>query len=244
MCLLVSFFPLMQMRSNMNRKVGLGCIFAWMLFGLTGCGGEGSNGASPAGSARTVATATEKGSAGSSVEVAPKVGSGEVIDNLDYLSWKPFKPGTTVVRKKESKNEKGWVKETTTWKLKELTPEKVIIESQITVERPDEPAKVNPPFEIAHSARFTVPKNMKKEQFNKPSLRAVEVGEESITVAGKTYKARLFTWEDQTESGPMPQKLWLSAEVPGRFLKQASAVTKDKTNRIETNEELVEIKLP
>jgi len=228
----------------MNRN-GARCLFLGsMLLAATGCGGEDPR-AAQASLTGTAATASgAKAAPGGTSENEPQAGGGEVLDNLDYQSWKPFKPGTIVVRKKESKNENGWVKETTTLTLKQVTDEKVFIESQITVERPNEPAKVNPPFEISHSARFTVPKNMKKEQFNKPSLRAVEVGEESIKVAGKTYKARLFTWEDQTEAGPMPQKIWLSQEVPGRFLKQASAVTKNKTQRIETNEELVEIKLP
>ncbi len=222
-----------------------GClVLGLMLVGAAGCGGEGPKAAQPFGTKAVASAAGAKAAPGGASEPESPSGAGEVLDNLDYQSWKPFKPGTTVVRKKESKNENGWVKETTTLTLKQVTDDKVFIESQITVERPNEPAKVNPPFEITHSARFTVPKNMKKEQFNKPSLRAVEVGEESVKVAGKTYKARLFTWEDQTEAGPMPQKIWLSQEVPGRFLKQASAVTKNKTQRIETNEELVEIKLP
>lgn len=229
----------------MNAKVALGWILAMALLGASGCGGEGPKPAPSMGGAQAVASAGSGTSVpGGAGENASPAVTAEVLDNLDYQSWKPFKPGTIVVRKKESKNANGWVRETTTLKLTQVTDDKVFIESQITVERPDEPAKVNPPFEIVHAARFTVPKNMKKEQFNKPSLRAVEVGEESIKVCGKTYKARLFTWEDQTEAGPMPQKIWLSQEVPGRFLKQASAVVKNKTQRIETNEELIEIKLP
>lgn len=213
--------------------------FGFAVLFLFGCGSEtktapgGKSAQAEAGP--SVALASGKSSPDS--ETTPP----ETLENLDFLNWKKFKVGTKVVRRKSTQNAQDWVKETQTIRLKEIQQDKVILESQITVERADSSKKVNPPFEIQFYASIVVPKGMNKDQFNKPSLKAAEVGKEKVTILGKEYLAQLWTWEDQTESGPMPQKLWQSDEVPGRFLKQESAV---KRNGISSAEELIEIQIP
>jgi len=213
--------------------------FGFAILFLFGCGSESKTvpGGKSTQKEGNQAVSLASGSTATPSETKPP----ETLENLEYLNWKKFKVGTKIVRRKSTTNAQDWVKETQTIQLKEIQADKVILHSQITVERADSSKKVNPPFEIQFYASIVVPKGMNKDQFNKPSLKAVEVGKEKVSILGKEYLARLFTWEDQTESGPMPQKLWQSDEVPGRFLKQESAV---KRNGISTLEELIEIQIP
>jgi hypothetical protein len=162
------------------------------------------------------------------------------VESADYANWKRFKVNTTVVRKKVSKNAADSVTETRTLRLVELTPAKAVVESQVTVERPGGPPKVNPPVRLDYPAQFRLPPGMTAEQFEKPSLKAKEDGQETLTVGGTEYPTKRFAWEDATEAGPMPNRLWLSDAVPGRFVKQEMRVEKTNTS---TTEVVVEVKL-
>ena len=164
-------------------------------------------------------------------------------DNPDYSNWKRFKVGTKLVRRKISKNPTDQVTETQSLTLLEVNGDKVVLETQITVERPNYPKKENAPFRIEHAAKFRLPANLKLEQFTKPSIKAREIAEESIKVLGKEYKAKLFTWEDSTESGPMPHKYWESMDFPGRLLKH-EAVVKKEDAETSTIEQIVELVIP
>jgi hypothetical protein len=160
-------------------------------------------------------------------------------DNPDYANWQRFKVGTKVVRKKISKNPSDQVTETQILKLLEVNADKVVLETQITVERPNYPKKENTPFKIEYPAKFRLPANLKLEQFTMPSIKAKEIAEESIKVLGKEYKAKLFTWEDNTEAGPMAHKYWESMDFPGRMLKHEAVVKKDNVETSTTEEILV-----
>lgn len=161
--------------------------------------------------------------------------------NLDYANWKQFKVGSTVVRKKVVQNKQGSLTETTTVRLAELTDAKAVVEQQITVVRPDSPPVVNPPMRLEYFATFRVPPGLTAEQLSLPSLKAKAAGEETVTACGKEYKATVFTWQDSTEAGPMPNKLWLSDAMPGRVVKQEMKVESVGNS---TTEEVVEVKLP
>ncbi len=207
-------------------------LFVLLVLGLeTGCGG----GTKPVGNAKVE---LPKG-----YVAPPSTDHLPLHDNPDYLNWNRFKVGTKVVRKKITKNPSDQVTETQTLKLLESNGEKVVLETQITVERPNYPRKENAPFKIEHAAKFRLPDNLKLEQFTKPSIKAREIAEETIKVLGKEYKAKLFTWEDNTESGPMPHKYWESMEFPGRLLKHEAVVKKDN-GETSTTEEIIELVSP
>lgn len=171
---------------------------------------------------------------------APSAADAVWVESPDYANWKRFKPNITVVRRKVSKNATDSVTEVRTLRLVEVTSGKVTVETQITVERPNTPPLVNPPMTQDLPAKFRLPAGMTADQFLKPSLKAKEAEEETLAVGGKGYKAKVFTWEDSTEAGPQPNKLWVSDAMPGRFVKQQMRVEKTNTS---TTEEVVEVRL-
>lgn len=165
-------------------------------------------------------------------------------DDLNYRNWKKYPVGTTVVRRKVSTNPKEpdkQVVETTTLSLIEATDARVAVQQQITVEKTGYPTEVNPPMTAKYTPTFAVPEGMKAEAMQAPDLKAKVTGEETVTVLGNEYKATVYEWMGSTESGPMPIKLWLSDDVPGRQVKAEYKL--DKGGSL-AREEVVEIKRP
>jgi len=161
-----------------------------------------------------------------------------LADHPEYANWSLFPVGTTVVRKKEVANDFGTVRVTTTLRLAEKTAEKVVVETQVTVDRAGEPVE-NPPQRFEFPATFRVPEGMKRDQFLLPSLKAKSIGEENRTACGEEYLAEIFSWNEVNEAGPMAVKLWRSDDIPGRILRQEI-----NGRNHESVEEVVEIHQP
>jgi hypothetical protein len=160
---------------------------------------------------------------GTSLQNAPPSAANEslpLVDHPEYVHWSQFPVGTAVTRKKEVSNEHGTVRVTTIVRLAEKTDDKVVVETQVTVDRLNGQPEENPPFTAEFPAKFRLPASMKLEQFALPALRAKPIGDETHTAAGREYQAHVFTWEERNETGPMIVKLWRSNEIPGRMLRQ------------------------
>jgi hypothetical protein len=143
-----------------------------------------------------------------------------LVDHPEYASWSRFPVGSGVVRKKEVTNEFGVVRVTTTVRLTDKTAEKVVVQSQVTVDRPGNGLVENPPQEMSFPAKFRLPAGMKLEHFALPSLKAKQIGDETPHVCGRDYASKIFTWDERNETGPMTVRLWRSDDVPGRMLRQ------------------------
>jgi len=128
--------------------------------------------------------------------------------------------GIVVVRKKEVAGGSETVQVTTTLRLAEKTTDKVVVESQVTVDRPGHPPTQNATQKVDFPATFPLPNGLRLEQFSLPSLKASQTGEETRQVCGQDYKTQLFTWDEVNETGPMTVKLWRSDDIPGRMLRQ------------------------
>jgi len=109
---------------------------------------------------------------------------------------------------------------TTKLRLTEKTSDKVVVESQITVDRVGEGRIENPPSSTSFPAQFRLPAGMQIEQFSLPSLKAKLVGDETRSAAGREYQAQLFTWQERNETGPMTVRYWRSDAMPGRLVRQ------------------------
>lgn len=162
-----------------------------------------------------------------------------LVDHPEYVNWIRFPVGTYVVRKKEVTNDFSQVRVTTRLSLREKTAEKVVVESQVTVDRPGEALAENPPLEMPFAAQFRLPEGMMIEQFLLPSFKAKQVGEETREVGGREFKTQVFAWEERNETGPMAVKLWRSDDVPGRMLRQEI-----EGHQHHSVEEVVEIVVP
>ncbi len=163
-----------------------------------------------------------------------------LVDHPEYTHWSKFPVGALSIRKKTVTNSYGSVYVTTTHKLAVNTDEKVIVEQQVTVVRP-EVTNENPPQELEFPAKFRLPKSVTLDVFNLPSRKAKLVGEEEVAIAGTNFKCQVYEWQETNEAGPMTVKVWRSDAVPGRLVREETLILSDGA----TSEEiLTEVQIP
>ncbi len=178
------------------------------------------------------------GSPGGPLPPPPDTANLPSAKSVRYANWAKFDLGSGQKRLRTVTKPEGWVKETHTQILKEKTPEKVVVETQITVEWSTGQKNVNPPIPMDFPASFKVPQGLTAEAMEAPSLKAKKGAEEEITVLGKKYKALTYEWSDSTDGGgPVKNKVWYSDDIPGRQLK----LTANWSGTAKAEEELLEI---
>jgi hypothetical protein len=172
--------------------------------------------------------------------VAPN-GVAEQVESPLYASWARHKVGTAVTLRSvtEAGAGAGKAETTTTYRLVELDDKKAVVEMVVVSNATGKEVK-NAPQRLEIRRLFPLLPGVKKEDVGKPS-GAIAKGEETISVAGKEYKAQWYDSKGRTEAGESIARTWISDEVPGTMLKSIIRVPKAKAT---TTMELVEIKTP
>lgn len=142
-----------------------------------------------------------------------------LVSHPEYDNWSKFEVGTQVVRQDKLASSDGDVLLYTKLRLAQKSDAGIVVETQTAIERNGvrEDSDLN---SVDYPAKFRLPKGMSIEQFQLPALKAKKSGEEKLVVADKEYVVEVFTFEDQSEAGPVDVTLWRSLEFPGRQLKK------------------------
>lgn len=161
----------------------------------------------------------------------PAAAAAPQVENPQYTQWAAFKPGTAVTHKSVTA-EAGHptvTTTTTTYKLVEITADALTIEMTARTVRHDGTVTDNPP------ERFRNPKLVTAPPVRKSA--AGDEGQETVTVAGKSY---LTTWtksKGQTEAGEMLGQVWTADDMPGQLVKSVVRIPAiGKTTTIEVVE--------
>ena len=167
----------------------------------------------------------------------------EMVDNPQYKHWAAFKPGAMTKHQMTNtsnvSDKEMTTKMTTTMTLKELTPEKAVIEvAAETVVNGQEmamPARTQEiPAKVAQSAAGL--------PAAPPGVTVTKKGEgdEEIAVGDKKYKAHWIEYQMSSDQFEATSKAWTAAEVPGGLLKSVTDSTKPIKSK--STMELVEFK--
>ncbi|MGH7177516.1 MAG: hypothetical protein ACREJC_09070, partial [Tepidisphaeraceae bacterium] len=142
------------------------------------------------------------------------------VDNPQYASWAKHQVGTSVTMKIEVETGPMTVNQQMVQTLKEITPEKAVIESVVKTEMAgqtderkvsrDIPAKVEPD-------RIDVPADMKNGT-------AKTVGKETVEIAGHSYDCRIVEFSGDGQQGKASGKSWRSEDIPGGLAKSDMVV--------------------
>lgn len=179
-----------------------------MILGILALGGCTPRGADP--STISVEEPSEPAT------VAPR----EQVENPQYTSWAHFKKGTSVVHKAITKatGHQEVTTTTMTYTLLEREDTHVVVEMKAFTKRYDG-IEIKPPPETFHTPRMmTLPPGVTRAGFAKKK-NAGEQGEETIPIAGKTYKTKWHKSKDRNEAGEVLVQTWTSEEVPGALVK-------------------------
>lgn len=175
-----------------------------------------------------------------SVPEAPSRTDLPLVPHPEYANWSQFPVGTTVLRKDVLASEQGDDFLFTTLKLAAKSEKSIQLETQTAIERNGErtDSDVNT-FE--YPAQFRLPKGMSIEQFAAPTPKAKKVGNEKLVVADVEYELEVYTYEDQSEAGPVDVKVWRSSLIPGL---QAKKVIVDRQGVVLSASTTTEINTP
>lgn len=172
---------------------------------------------------------------GFAVLAAFTAGAAQAENNALYDSWAKHKPGTMVKVKMVTEAAGNKTEMETTQTLKEVTPEKVVVDTQTTMtmmgqklEQPAQPMEIPAKMEAGQAAAA---------QAQKAADVEVKESEETVTVSGQSVKAKVVETKDKTTWS----KAWTSADVPGTVVKMESKTTGDMATS--TTMELVEMSI-
>jgi hypothetical protein len=157
----------------------------------------------------------------------------EQVESPQYASWARHPVGTTV-RLKSVTEAVGArpVATTTAYRLVKKTDDAVVVEMTVVGDGPgDDPEGTAQ--ELTIRRLFPLFPGVKREEIGKPEGTTAQ-GEESVAVAGRTYRARWYEGRGATEAGPSESRTWMSDEVPGRLLRSVTKVPRaNKTVTLE-----------
>jgi len=168
----------------------------------------------------------------------------EMVANPPYQHWSAFKVGSTVTQKEKVKFAKnsdeaeyypgGVHEKDLTYKLLEVTPEKVVVELTVT------DYGVGQTTEMAPS-KVTFPAKVRKGHSGtlKEAIETFKEGHEEVKVLGKTFRCEYVEITDKSDDETFYHKTWSSDEVPGGIVKGIRTLKKGNTTVSESEEMVV-----
>jgi hypothetical protein len=157
----------------------------------------------------------------------------EEVESPQYASWARHPVGTTVrLRTVTEAAGARSIETTASYRLVKTTADAVVVEMKVVSDAPgSEPEGTSQ--ELTIRRLFPLFPGVKKEDIGKPE-GVTKQGEEAVTVAGRTYRARWYEGRGATEAGPSESRTWTSDEVPGRLIRSVTKVP--KANKTVTQE--------
>ena len=149
------------------------------------------------------------------------------VDSPIYKHWAKFKPGAFSVAKTQRASKGVKAEFTVTTTLKEITPERVVVELQIVTVGSDEKMEMLPKKQ-AYPAMIEKDEARKMEAMEHPKkgdkVEGAEVldvtqGEEEIKVGEQKIKCRLLETKSKQGEQTVSTKTWTSDQVPGQVVK-------------------------
>lgn len=156
----------------------------------------------------------------------PTAGEGALVDNPFYGNWAAFAIGSTkTVREVTTLHDGVKIKEKTST-LKEISEDRIVLES-VTTELRDVAEIVDAPQTIIIPAKISKEAFAKMEFLSSPTKDSVHpetpgatMGKETLDVGGEKLDCDWIanSWTDK-EGGTHSSKVWLNKDVPGHLVK-------------------------
>jgi hypothetical protein len=142
--------------------------------------------------------------------------------NPAYTSWASQKPGTSVTMKNatEMMGQKTEMEMVST--LKEVTADKAVVEVKTSMtmmgNKTDMPAQTQDIPAKAPDGQPTDP----IEAAKKAGAEVKDLGEETVSIAGGSYKCKVMETKMDQQGMKVASKIWTSTDMPGMLVKLES----------------------
>ncbi len=173
------------------------------------------------------------------VTVCTSIFAADLVDNPRYQAWAKYKVGTNVKMDMASAAGGQNVKSVMTTTLKELTPEKAVIEMKTSMTMPGMAAPVDNVMAITEPAKIEPSKIKPTDPEKMPNCKVLGKGTENLVIGGKTYKCNWFEVEAEQQGMKFTSKYWMCDELPDRMVKNDTKMAMGNTTLVLTEFNIV-----
>ena len=142
----------------------------------------------------------------------------ELVANPQYVSWSNHQPGTAVSMKMVTNMAGQTMNMDITQTLKEVSDEKAVVEVKTSMDMMGQKQDM-PPQSVNIAAKVTKAEADKANLPQGADGEAKEIGNETVTVAGKDYDCKVTEFAGEQQGMKTKGKVWRCDQVPGGVVK-------------------------
>ena len=152
------------------------------------------------------------------LSVCTTIFAADLVDNPRYQEWSKYKPGTLVKMDITTVAGGQNIKSAMTTTLKEVTPEKVVLEMKTSMTIPGMPPQDNA-TNVVEPAKIEKAKIKPVNPEQMPNCKVTNKGTEDLKIGDKTYKCNWYEMEMEQKGMKMKGKCWTCDDVLDKLVK-------------------------
>jgi hypothetical protein len=171
--------------------------------------------------------------------VCTSILAADLVDNPRYLAWAKYKAGTNVKMDMDTAAGGQNMKSAMTTTLKEVTPEKVVLEMKTSMTVPGMAAPMDNVMTMTEPAKIEPGKIKPTNPEQMPNCKVVGKGTEDVKIGGKSYNCDWYEVEMEQQGMKITSKLWTSNDLPDKMVKNETKMAMGNTSMILTEFNIV-----
>ncbi len=168
------------------------------------------------------------------VAVCTSIIAADLVDNPRYQAWAKYKAGTTVKMDMTTVAGGQNVKSVMTTTLKEVTPEKAVIEMKTSMTMPGMAAPIDNAMTMTEPAKIEKEKIKPTDPEKMPNCKVLGKGTEDVNIGARTYKCNWFEVEVEQQGMKVTSKYWMCNDLPDKMVKNDTKMAMGNTTMILT----------
>jgi len=163
--------------------------------------------------------------------VCTSVFAADLVDNPRYREWAKYKPGTLVKMDVATAAGGQNMKSAMTTTLKEVTPEKVVLEMKTGMVIPGMAPQENV-MSMVEPAKIEKAKIKHTNPELMPNCKILNKGTEDVKIGDRTYKCKWYEMEMEQQGMKFASKCWTCDEIPDKLVKNEIKMAMGNTSMV------------
>jgi hypothetical protein len=168
------------------------------------------------------------------VAVCTSILAADLVDNPRYQAWARYKAGTNVKMDMATAAGGQNMKSVVTTTLKEVTPEKLVLEMKTTMTVPGMAEPMDNVMTMTEPAKIEKEKIKPTNPEQMPNCKVLGKGTEDVKIGDKTYKCEWYEVEVEQQGMKISSKYWTCKDLPDKMIKNDTKMAMGNTTMILT----------
>ena len=167
------------------------------------------------------------------VVVCTSIFAADLVDNPRYQAWAKYKAGTNVKMDMTTAAGGQNMKSALTTTLKEVTPEKVVLEMKTNMAMPGM-APIENVMTMTEPAKIEPAKIKPTDPEKIPNCKVISKGTEDVKIGDKSYKCDWYEVEMEQQGMKITSKWWSCNDLPDKMIKNDTKMAVGNTSMVLT----------